>query len=291
MTKPAEFPPTPATKICGRCKQEKATDQFYTDKRRRDGICHWCKDCLNTYYKNRKKAIKKSKFLSTEQGLKKIDIIPRSMKKSHFLSAEDKNPEETLQFYKGCFYEGYKKLFALGIPPAAINKIFGCNNKQFQLDGRQAEKCYQDALAQLQARLASEVLLRAVGYKYTEEEIFFEKEQKGKVWRRTKKKVHKKQNLGSPELLIFYLTNKFPELWKISRELVTRKGQTYDDDPGIRDRKKIIAIARGVLEKYPVRTTGEHLVQEGSAPVSGDNGQADSQQLCGDVPLETADNL
>jgi 5-methylcytosine-specific restriction endonuclease McrA len=36
-------------KECTNCKQTKPADEFYKDKRRRDGLYSWCKECFNAH--------------------------------------------------------------------------------------------------------------------------------------------------------------------------------------------------------------------------------------------------
>lgn len=40
-------PMKPSTKLCSRCKQEKGLEEFYTDKRHRDGKQSWCRSCCD----------------------------------------------------------------------------------------------------------------------------------------------------------------------------------------------------------------------------------------------------
>ncbi len=51
-------------KICSKCKTSKTIDNFYKDKRRKDGLSCWCRDCSNrskvlSYRKNPQPYIKR----------------------------------------------------------------------------------------------------------------------------------------------------------------------------------------------------------------------------------------
>lgn len=54
------------TKICGRCKQTKLTEDFCRDKYRKDGLCYRCKTCNNIHaekwrQKNREQVLEYSR--------------------------------------------------------------------------------------------------------------------------------------------------------------------------------------------------------------------------------------
>ena len=40
------------SKRCSKCKEIKSTDEFSNNRRKKDGLCCWCKQCKNQYYQN-----------------------------------------------------------------------------------------------------------------------------------------------------------------------------------------------------------------------------------------------
>lgn len=50
-----------ATKVCRRCKQEKFISEFGKSINRKDGLQHWCKDCLKEANKKRYDKIRRQK--------------------------------------------------------------------------------------------------------------------------------------------------------------------------------------------------------------------------------------
>lgn len=57
-------------KKCSRCKTYKTLNSFYRDKRSKDGVNHWCKQCRSEYRKT--EASKKStvKYIRSAKGMK-----------------------------------------------------------------------------------------------------------------------------------------------------------------------------------------------------------------------------
>src|SRR5680860_954228 len=40
------------TKKCSKCKQELSSDCFRNNKSAKDGLQHWCRECMNAYYRS-----------------------------------------------------------------------------------------------------------------------------------------------------------------------------------------------------------------------------------------------
>ncbi len=104
------------------------------------------------------------------------------------------------------------------------------------------------AAAILERKLCQEMINQALGYSYCEEKTIYLKLPKTGEWKEVRKEVTKKHQPGSSQLFIMYLTNKYPDLWKVSKELVHGKTENYDSEPSQRDRKKIESLGRQLLE-------------------------------------------
>ncbi|MDD4984082.1 MAG: hypothetical protein PHH82_04580 [Candidatus ainarchaeum sp.] len=100
----------------------------------------------------------------------------------------------------------------------------------------------------LEKKLCQEMLNQALGYSYCEEKTIYIKVPKTGQWIETRKEVTKKHQSGNSQLFIMYLTNKYPDLWKVSKELIHGKTESYDAEPSQRDRKKIESLARQLLD-------------------------------------------
>jgi hypothetical protein len=116
------------------------------------------------------------------------------------------------------------------------------------------------AFTQLEKKMAQQMIIQALGYKYDEEEITLIKtpatEHEPEGWTEVKKRITKKHQPGNSQLFIMFMTNMFGDKWKVSKELIHSKPQGYDSEPSQRDRKKVIALARQVLEANPDDTKG-----------------------------------
>ena len=196
-------------------------------------------------------------------------------------------------FYKGVFLEGYKNLSALGLEETAISRLFGVKDEYVsQCIGtdEELEKSYQEAMNKLHSMLSQWILVKALGYNYEEEKITYckqgatrkksgkdrrmiatynpQKKVHNSKWLEYRKEIMKKHQPGSDQLLIFYMTNRFPDKWKVSRELLTGKAEGYDSKPGERNRKAIGSLGRDVLEQNTNGPEAEHPVQDRPARVS-----------------------
>lgn len=257
-------------KICGKCHQEKPTSEFYNNKCAKDGLNGWCKPCIKQYgiTRNRKRPV-----ITDERKLKLIKFIPKPVREASIQKKKCKTKNEqaarthATKFYRNCFFNAYEWLVSLGLSEYAVQTLFNCSPtglRNHTIYNPKGEEVYQKAIAELQAMLASNLLVHALGFDYTEEKViwFSEKTANGKgKWTAGRKEKFIKHHTGSPELLIFYMTNRFPDQWKVSRELLTGKVPGYDDDPGRRDRKKIEAIAGTILNSDTGGTETEHPVQ------------------------------
>jgi hypothetical protein len=128
--------------------------------------------------------------------------------------------------------------------PIDVNRLFE-NTKL-------TEQETKEALTELEKKLAQQMVVQSLGYSVNEEEITFIKapqtEHDPGGWVEVKKKIYKKHQPGNSQLFIMLMTNMFGDKWKVSKELVHSKSQGYDSEPSQRDRKKVIALARQVLE-------------------------------------------
>jgi hypothetical protein len=131
--------------------------------------------------------------------------------------------------------------------PIEIGKIFENN----QLSEEETKQAYTE----LERKLTQQMIVQALGYGYAEEKIIFvkapETEHDPGGWVEVKKEVTKRHQPGNSQLFIMFMTNMFGDKWKVSKELVHSKTQGYDSEPSQRDRKKVIALARQVLEENP----------------------------------------
>lgn len=197
----------------------------------------------------------KDNFLLTEMakyknGLycPKCAIIVRSKNKSPIIDGPLETmikstgiPQETVDISKVL-----KDVTSLGdiIGHDLVKKVFQSNQLTAQ------EK--NDAYIELEKNLSKQMLTQALGYTYNEEETTFVKVPESKScsseWIEYKKKITKKHQPGNSQIFIMFLTNKYPDLWKVSKELIHSKSEGYDSEPSQRDRKKVIALARQILE-------------------------------------------
>lgn len=174
-------------------------------------------------------------------------------KKLH-LNAE-KEMARKYRFYKGCFLEMYKNLSALDLTEDTMSRLFGVTTRRLNLKVKsdaESELAYQQAMSELERKMSRMMLVQALGYSYEDEKTIFVKKKNEETeedeWEAIRKEVSKKHQPGNAQLFIMYMTNKFPDLWKVSKELLTGKIAGYDSNPGKRDRKKITSLARDILE-------------------------------------------
>ena len=136
--------------------------------------------------------------------------------------------------------------------PIEISELFELGNL--------SEEENKQVFTQLEKKMAQQMIIQALGYKYDEEEITLiktpETEHDPGGWTEVKKKITKKHQPGNSQLFIMFMTNIFGDKWKVSKELIHSKPQGYDSEPSTRDRKKVIALARQVLEENPDNTKG-----------------------------------
>ncbi len=108
-------------------------------------------------------------------------------------------------------------------------------------------KSSNEAAVLLEKQLSEQMLLQAIGYPYKEEKSIFVKSPQGQ-WLNVKKEIVTKRMPGNSQLFIMFMTNKFPKLWKVSKELIHSKDEGYDSEPSKRNRKQIESLARQILE-------------------------------------------
>ncbi len=246
----------------------------------------------------RKNAKENPVDINTVKGFRKKGICPPCPARKKRDVPSKPEPEKKIlakqrNFYKRAFVTGYGNLVALGLELAVIERLFGVSyqylSKQFEVD-EEIQQSYLEAMDKLQNFLACQILVKGIGYDYTEEKTVYCKQgitigkvedgqekanynprtkaKKGK-WKEYRKEVFKKHQAGDTQALIFFMTNRFPDKWKVSRELLTGKAENYDSNPSERTRKAIESLARDVLEKDTNRPETEHPVQDGLARLSG----------------------
>lgn len=261
-------------KNCTKCKLPKPISDFYKNKSSKDGLHAWCKVCVRNvgiiHNRSTRRPVLESLRKVKKQGFGQLKPTrepriqpPRVTKDS---SAQTKT--KALTFYQNCFFNAYEELQKLGLSIPTIRTIFGISRDALQRNTtyeQQGEQTYQIAMAELQANLASHMLIRAIGYSYNEEKIIYVKEKSPETgqmeWVECRKEVWKRHQAGSSDLMTFYMTNRFPKDWKNSKELLTGKVEGYDGTPGQRDRKKIESLSTEVLGTDTKRPETERIVQ------------------------------
>ena len=277
---PEEQAPTEAPAVtikhCNKCGEDKLTSEFYKQTSNKDGLNHWCKLCIKRNGAARNNATRKLKP-SDQRKLKKLKhtgLAPKPARKSQpqkpriTKDTTEGSKTKALAFYQNCFLGAYEQLSKLGLTEQTIKTIFGCSKnglRGYTIYEKEGEEAYQRAMSELQAKLASHMVINAIGYDYTEEKICYTKEENAETgvnkWVAVKKEVFRKHHPGSSEQMIFFVTNRFPDKWKNSKELLTGKVQDYDDTPGTRHRKVIESQARDILEENTQRPEAELSIQ------------------------------
>ena len=177
--------------------------------------------------------------------------------------------------YKKSFINGYKYLLDMGINEKEIASVFGTTRITNGND-KEIEQAFIEAITKLEGRLAIQMLVQALGYDYEEEKVLYRpppnfvcSEENGIIkmpdkekleWLPYKKEVVKKHQSGNSTLFTLFMTNKFPKCWKVTSELVNKKIESYESEPGKRDRKKIESIAAQFLANDTNRPQLEHSV-------------------------------
>ena len=268
--------PTVTTKPCNKCGKSKLTSEFYKNSSAKDGLNAWCKLCIKRYTAVRDRATRKSKP-SDQRKLKKLHHLgnpPKPVRKPQPQEPRitedtgEKSKIKALAFYRNCFLGAYEQLTKLGLSEQTIKTIFGCSKnglRSYTIYEKEGEEAYQRAMSELQAKLASHMVINAIGYDYQEEKICYTKEENAETgvneWVEVRKEVFRKHHPGSSEQMIFFVTNRFPDKWKNSKELLTGKVQDYDETPATRHRKVIESQARDILTKNTQESETELPVQ------------------------------
>ncbi len=176
--------------------------------------------------------------------------------------------------YKKRFLSAYKKLLESGMATEQIETIFGIGNNlsKMRKDDPEFMEQWEESMQVLERQLSSQILVQALGYDYEEERITYVKnpkysketdEESIEEWIATKKEHYIKHQPGNAQAFTLFMTNKFRDKWKMSREIINRK-ETYDKNP----RKQIVALARDVLEANSDESDGEHKLSGRLARVS-----------------------
>ncbi len=271
------------TKVCRKCGYEKSVDMFGKMTSSKDGLQVWCKECINGYQKGMHRA--KGNDKKKRRGKKKVHITPRvsTLMKSNRCPPVRKHKEQkprmtdeiceksktkALNFYQKCFLNSYETLLSYGLSQQTIQDVFGCSRSgidSYTIYEKQGEEAYQRGMAKLQAMLCSQIVIRSMGYEYQEEKIIYTKaidsETRKQKWVEMRKEVYKKHQPSNAELMVFLMTNRFPDKWKVSKELLTGKVEGYDDNPSQRNRKIIESQAAGILAEDTEKPKAELPVQ------------------------------
>jgi len=197
-----------------------------------------------------------------------------------------------LEADKNKLESAYSFLVNLGLTEAEINRAFGCacNTYIYQKKSEEFETARGTALAKLENKLMVKMLQGALGYDYSEEEIVYDKDIENDTWVESKKKVQRKHQPGNANMFLAFMYNRFPDNWKQSSEVVTRK-EGYDSDPKLRARKIIESLGRTILEGDTDKSKAEHTLQDGTAQLPYDSEQTAEEQVRGDVQGETGNNV
>lgn len=264
------------TKVCRKCGLEKEIDRFGKLKSSKDGLGSYCRDCHSLYIKDHQKAkkikIPENRKCSLNISPSRPVITPVREHKEYpprvTPRMDEKSKTKALKFYQSCFLNGYETLLSYGLSQTAIQGIFGVSRSGIDNNGlhtKEGEEAYQKGMAELQAMMCEQIVIRSLGYEYSEEKITYVKaknQQTGEFeWKEVRKEVWKKHQPSNAELVEFFMCNKFPNDWKKSSELINKREPTYDAEPGQRNRKQVESLARNILEQNPERPETECTVQ------------------------------
>jgi hypothetical protein len=169
------------------------------------------------------------------------------------------------------FLKATEYLTKAGMSDTDIAGVFGLGSSgnRTNLERNMIEggaESHKEAMDTLETNLTSRMIAQAIGYDYDEEEIVYAKAKNGR-WVEKSKKVRKKHNPGSAQMMTFVMTNKFGDNWKQTKELVTKK-EGYDKNPADRHRKQIESLATDVLEADTAKSEEQHKLSDSPTPVS-----------------------
>lgn len=299
------------TKRCSKCKETKSISEFY--KANKTGkIFTYCKECMRKYNKSRIRVrgkIGKNKIPITSRYVAEVEraIIkaknnpktfeevaetrklgvhirpPRSPDRTKIRDRKKKRTTSLTRkesFFKGFFIDIYSSLAALGLSDVTIARLGGRKPLTFKdhLDkDPEIDEEYQRAMDELELRLSHWLIVMAKGYEIEEVKIRSNRSPKTGDWVEVEKTHVRKHHPGDIQALIFYLTNRFPDKWKVSRELLTGKAQTYDSKPGERNRKAIESVGREVLGQDTDKSEGKCLIQNEPARLLSGSEQTDKK--------------
>lgn len=191
------------------------------------------------------------------------------------------------------FLTAYESLLELGMRQRDVEILFGIdrNDKKVMKDINWS-KAHQRAMDRLEVRLAAKGIQQAVGYDYEETKTTYalDRNEKADCWKATKKETTRKHQSGNPTMFMFIMTNKFGENWKNSKELVTRK-ENYDSDPAERNRKRIVSLARDVLEANTEKPKEKRQLPAESPRIPNDWDEGSPEHVCGDMQGEAVGNI
>jgi len=156
-------------------------------------------------------------------------------------------------------------LVSIGLTNGDINRIFKSQRNYVILTNKDKfQEIKAEAMARLENRLMAKMLEAAIGYDYTEESTIYRRV-KG-AWKLSGKKIQKKHMPGNANLFLSFMYNRFPENWKQSSEVISKK-IGYDTDPALRTKKFIESLGRTILEGDTDKSEGKPALPNGTASV------------------------
>lgn len=110
-------------KQCSRCKEEKATNEFYKGKSSKDGLRSYCKKCTKQYYQNNKEKIKEKmrEYRQSKKGKETRRIYFQSEKGREIKKRSDKKYHQTKKWKEVKRKADQKYRQGKGIPRIRIN--------------------------------------------------------------------------------------------------------------------------------------------------------------------------
>lgn len=260
--------PTIEMRVCSKCKQRKpATEEhFYRHKTGSHAgkLFTWCKSCFSVHA---------SEYRILKDGRKEAlrTFVDRPSDLPYTEKIETKPTKDG--------FRKKKRTFApeniLNLCKETIEILFG--KCQIEKTGDEFEIIQKKAMDKLEKILTYSLVGQAVGYYVEEEKIKYVRSTVDGGWVATEKYITKEYQPGNATLFTLLVTNKFPDKWKVSRELLTGKAEGYDSKPSQRIRKVIESLGRDVFEQNTDRPETEHSVSGGLAPIPVGNAENDKK--------------
>ena len=249
--------------------------------------CRTCKSARHLTTRQKTARVNDVNYAAVAKGIRKVRIAPAEIKKyipSVDETSRDRRKQRKMELasqndmLKKMFLSAYEQLLGLGMSESDLMLLFDTSRHTIGevKNTPEGQEAYRAAMDKLQTKLASQVLVHGLGFDYEESKsvlLPIENKETGETtYKELKREVWKRHYTGDPGLLEYFMNNKFPELWKKSSELITRK-EGYDIDPADRVRKQIASLARDAMAQYSQGAEGEHSLPAGTAPIPIDGQQ------------------